>query len=45
MYLLRSLHYFLLVSSFYELVSPLTLRSSGEWSEVSFHHTAVEYEI
>jgi hypothetical protein len=25
MYVLRSLHYFLLVSSFYELVSPLTL--------------------
>jgi hypothetical protein len=44
MYVLRSLHYFLLVSSFYELVNPLTLGSSGEWSKGSFYLSAVEYK-
>jgi hypothetical protein len=30
--------------SFYGRICPFTLGSSGEWSEVSFHHTAVEYK-
>jgi hypothetical protein len=35
---------FLTRFSFYGLICPFTVGSSGEWSEVSFHSTVVEYK-